>query len=68
MHARGEHVREKIEAARALTVQFGTVFDPAAILKIGIETLKSNSSKLYTPKSCMQKENMFEQILKPLER
>jgi hypothetical protein len=32
-------------------------------LKIGVETPKSNLSKLYTPKSCMQEENMIRKKL-----
>ena len=50
---------KKIVAARVLTVLLATISDPAAILKIGVETPKSNLSKLYTRKSCMQEENMI---------
>ena len=60
MYARGEYDTKKILAARVLTVQLATILDPAAILKIGVETPKSNLSKLYIPKSCMQEENMIQ--------
>ena len=60
MYARGEYDTKNIVAARMLTVQLATILDPVAILKIGIETPKSNLSKLYTPKSCMQEENMIQ--------
>jgi hypothetical protein len=54
MYAREEYDTKIIVAARVLTVELATILDPAAILKIGVETPKSNLSKLYTPKSCIR--------------
>ena len=51
---------KKIVVATVLTVLLATILDPAAILKIGVETPKSNLSNLLTPKSCMQEENMIQ--------
>jgi len=56
-------IQLKTVAARVLKVQLATILAPAAIFKIGVETPKSNLSKLYTPKSCMQEENMIRQKL-----
>ena len=60
MYARGEYDTKRFVVARVLTVQLATILDHVSILKIGVETLKSNLSKLYTPKSCMQEENMIQ--------
>ena len=65
MYERGEFDTKKIVAARVLTVQLATILYPAAILRIGVETQKSNLSKLYTPKSCMQKENIIRKKIVP---
>ena len=60
MYAIGEYDTKKIVVARVLKVQLATISGLAAILKIGVEILKLNLSKLYKHKSCIQEENTIQ--------